>query len=370
MNNAKTPAKQRPVLIMAGGTGGHVFPALAVAQEILSRNIPVVWLGTHQGIEARLVPAAGIPVEWVSVSGLRGKGLGRILKAPFMLMHAAWQCFRILLRIKPMLVLGMGGFVTGPGGVMARLMGKPLCVHEQNAISGMTNRYLSRISTRLMQGFPGSFPEYRKPVTTGNPVRTDILQIPAPEQRLAARQHPIHLLVLGGSLGAQALNELVPQALSKLAPENRPMVRHQTGERNIDQAREAYRQAGVQENCEVLPFIDDMAEAYAWADFVICRAGALTISELTAVGVGALLVPYPHAVDDHQTHNAEFMLTAGAALLVQQRDLDADKLHSLLLGLVTDRNRLLLMAKAAYALAKKDATQQVADICLQAGRQE
>ncbi len=367
MNMTNGPSSQRPVLIMAGGTGGHVFPALAVAQEILSRNIPVIWLGTHQGIEARLIPETGIPVEWVSVSGLRGKGVGRILRAPFMLMYAAWQCFRILLRIKPKVVIGMGGFVTGPGGVMARLMGKPLCIHEQNAIAGMTNRYLSRISTCVMQAFPGSFPARIKPVVTGNPVRTDIIDVPAPEHRLTGRQGPVRLLVLGGSLGAQALNELVPQALSMLPAQTRPLVRHQTGERNIEQARAAYRQAGVDDNCEVLAFIEDMAAAYAWADFVICRAGALTISELTAVGIGALMVPYPYAVDDHQSRNAQYLVEAGGGVLIQQRDLDADRLYQILVDLITDRKRLLTMALAAHALAKKQATQQVADICLQAG---
>jgi UDP-N-acetylglucosamine--N-acetylmuramyl-(pentapeptide) pyrophosphoryl-undecaprenol N-acetylglucosamine transferase len=367
MNTTQDLMNRRPVLIMAGGTGGHVFPALAVAQEILSRNIPVVWLGTHQGIEARLIPEAGIPVEWVSVSGLRGKGVSRVLQAPFMLMHAAWQCFRILLRIKPKVVLGMGGFVSGPGGVMTRLLGKPLCIHEQNAIAGMTNRYLARISTRVMQAFPDSFPAGLMPVTTGNPVRADINQVPEPGHRFAGRQGPVRLLVLGGSLGAQALNELVPRALSRLAPDTRPTVRHQAGERNIEQTRDAYQQADLVQGVEVVAFITDMAEAYAWADFVICRAGALTVAELTAVGVGALLVPYPYAVDDHQTRNAQFLVEAGAGLMVQQSELDADMLHMILVDLVSDRTRLLKMARSAHALAKKDATRQVADICLQAG---
>jgi len=357
----------RPVLIMAGGTGGHVFPALAVAQEILARNIPVVWLGTRQGIESRVVPEAGIPVEWVNVSGLRGKRFSRLIKAPFMLAMAAWQCFRILVRVKPRVVLGMGGFVTGPGGVMARMMGTPLCIHEQNAIAGMTNRYLSRMASHVMQAFPNSFPPGTRTVTTGNPVRADINQLQVPEQRLAAHQGVVRLLVLGGSLGAQALNERVPQALALLPDELRPVVRHQTGERNIDQARQCYQQAGLQKNIEVLPFINNMADAYDWADLVICRAGALTVSELMVAGVAALLVPYPYAVDDHQSMNAKVLVDAGAALVVQQAELDAERLHELLTELVTDKKRLLAMAKSARALAKPQATQQVADVCLQAG---
>jgi len=357
----------RPVLIMAGGTGGHVFPALAVAQEILSRNIPVVWLGTHQGIESRLIPAAGIPIEWVSVSGLRGKRMSRLFKAPFMLMLSAWQCFRIMLKIKPRVVLGMGGFVTGPGGVMARLTGKPLCIHEQNAIAGMTNRYLSRLTDHVMEAFPHSFPTGTQALTMGNPVREDINQIPEPTQRLGQRQGPVRLLVLGGSLGAQALNELVPQALALLPTEQRPIVKHQTGERNLESARLHYQQAGLDKDIEVVPFIDDMAQAYAWADLVICRAGALTVSELMVAGVAALLVPYPHAVDDHQTRNAEFLVEAEAALLIQQADLDANKLHTLLSGLVNDRRRLLDMANAGHALANRQATRDVADLCLQVG---
>ena len=250
---------------------------------------------------------------------------------------------------------------------MARLMGKPLCIHEQNAIAGMTNRYLSRISSCIMQAFPDSFPEDLNPVTTGNPVRADINQVADPVQRLAGRQGAVRLLVLGGSLGAQALNEIVPQALARLGPDARPVVRHQTGERNIDQARDAYQQAGLVQDVEVVPFIKDMADAYTWADFVICRAGALTVSELMAAGVGALLVPYPYAVDDHQTRNAQFLVEAGAALLVQQGELDVDSLYRILLDLSSDRARLLKMARSAHALAKKHATQQVADICLQAG---
>jgi len=369
MTRYEPTTDSRPVLIMAGGTGGHVFPALAVAQEILARNIPVVWLGTHQGIESRIVPAAGIPVEWVSVSGLRGKRFTRLIKAPFMLAMAGWQCFRILARIKPRAVLGMGGFVTGPGGVMARIMGTPLCIHEQNAIAGMTNRYLSRITRHVMQAFPNSFPAGTQAVTMGNPVRSDIGRLPVPEKRMQAHQGRTRILVVGGSLGAQALNETVPQALSLLPETLRPLVRHQTGERNIEQARECYQQAGLHDGVEILAFINDMADAYEWADLVICRAGALTVSELMVAGVAALLVPYPFAVDDHQSMNARVLVDAGAALMFQQSELDAKRLHEILAELISDKTKLLKMAESARDLAKPQATKDVADYCLQLGAQ-
>lgn len=361
-----TVLQGRPILIMAGGTGGHVFPALAVARELMARDIPVVWLGTHQGLEARVVPEAGIPMEWISVSGLRGKRFSKWILAPFMLMGAAWQAMRVLVRRNPRAVLGMGGFVTGPGGVMARLLGKPLCIHEQNAIAGMTNRWLSRIASRVMEAFPGSLPVNRKAILTGNPVRVDIASLPAPEQRMGQRQGAARVLVLGGSLGAQALNEVMPKTLAKIPAARRPLVKHQAGVKNLRQAQALYQDAGLQDQVEILPFVEDMAQTYAWADLVICRAGALTIAELTAAGVGAVLVPYPHAVDDHQTRNAQFMVRTGAAILIPQPKLDADALASLLGELIADRERLLAMAQAARALAKPDATRNVANICLQA----
>jgi len=356
----------RPVMIMAGGTGGHVFPALAVAEEMRARNIPVIWLGTRAGIESRVVPAAGFAVEWVSVSGLRGKRIARILTAPFMLAKAAWQCFRILLRNKPRVVLGMGGFVTGPGGVIAKMMGTPLCIHEQNAIAGMTNRYLSRITRCVMQAFPNTFPEHLQALTTGNPVRASLTQVEAPQTRLKTHQGSARLLVVGGSLGAQALNETIPDALASIPAAIRPIVRHQTGERNIEQAKQHYQQAGLIEGIEVLPFIEDMASAYAWADLVVCRAGALTITELSMVGIGSILVPYPYAVDDHQTRNADLLVKAGAAVLVPQDQLNACQLGQQLQDLFNNRDKLMQMAVAAHAQAKPHATQQVADICVQA----
>ena len=359
--------KNPTVLIMAGGTGGHVFPALAVAREFLSRNISVVWLGTRQGIEAQLVPDAGIPIEWVSVSGLRGKRLTRLIKAPFMLAIAAWQCFRIIKRVQPRIVLGMGGFVTGPGGVVARLMGKPLCIHEQNAIAGMTNRYLSHIANKIMQAFPNSFERSLNVLTTGNPVRESIVELPDPEARMQGRSGTLRVLVLGGSLGAHALNEILPQALVQFSVEDRPIVKHQTGERNYEQAIEFYKQAGLEQDVEVLPFIDDMADVYAWADFVICRAGALTISELSAAGIGALLVPYPYAVDDHQTMNAHFLVDSGAGYLIQQRDLSADRVYTLLKDLGANKDKLVVMAKSARQLARANAARLVVDQCCASG---
>lgn len=354
----------RPVVIMAGGTGGHVFPALAVARELQQRGLPVVWMGTRAGMEARLVPEAGIPMEWITVSGLRGKGLGRLFRAPFMLVNAVLQAVRILRRQRPLVVLGMGGFVSGPGGVASRILGTPLCIQEQNARAGMTNRWLSRIAGVVMEAFPGSFPARVKTVVTGNPVRREIASLVEPEQRFVQHEGALHLLVLGGSLGAQALNQVVPQALAGLEPAQRPQVRHQAGARNIEDARAAYRAAGVE--AELTPFVEDMAAAYGWADIVLCRAGALTVSELAAAGVGAILVPFPHAVDDHQSANARFLQQAGAALLVPQQELSPQRLAGLLQDFVGHKGRLLEMARAARRLACPEAAQRVAELCLQA----
>jgi UDP-N-acetylglucosamine--N-acetylmuramyl-(pentapeptide) pyrophosphoryl-undecaprenol N-acetylglucosamine transferase len=353
----------QPVLIMAGGTGGHVFPALAVARELLGRGVPVVWLGTRRGLEATVVPAAGIPIEWISVTGLRGKALGRMVRAPAMLAVAAWQAMRVLRRLRPCAVLGMGGFVTGPGGVMAWLLGRPLCIHEQNAIPGLTNRVLSRLARRVMTAFPDSFPASRQALVTGNPVREEIARLPSPPERFEGRSGPLRLLVLGGSLGAQALNETVPVALALLSAQERPLVRHQVGQRKLESARAAYRTAGV--DAELLPFVDDMAAVYGWADLVVCRAGALTVSELAAAGVGAVLVPYPHAVDDHQTHNAGFLVDGGAGILISQSQLSAERLAGVLRDFDGDRQRLLEMATAARALARPQAARVVADSCLE-----
>ncbi len=358
--------RKRPVMIMAGGTGGHVYPALAVARELLSRDIPVFWLGTRAGIESRVIPAEGLSICYLSASGVRGKGAAKLLKAPFMIFWSICQALWIVLKRRPKAVLGMGGFVTGPGGFAARLLLKPLIIQEQNAVAGMTNRMLSKIANKVCEAFPGSFNTKKPVLLTGNPVRADIVALDDPEKRFKARNGSIRLLVLGGSLGAQAINAVLPQALANLSEEQRPEVRHQAGERNLEQAREYYQQASIQ--VELTAFIEDMSEAYSWADIVLCRAGALTISELTAAGVGSILVPFPHAVDDHQTKNASFITKAKAGQLIAQRELTVEKLTEILKSHVGQRHELLNMAKAARSLAITDSAVQVADLIVSLGK--
>ncbi|MGM0570327.1 undecaprenyldiphospho-muramoylpentapeptide beta-N-acetylglucosaminyltransferase [Marinobacter sp.] len=351
-------------LIMAGGTGGHVFPALATARKLQEQGHEVHWLGSAGGMEERLVGETDIPLSTISVSGLRGKGRLALLLAPFRLIRGLWQALAVVNRVKPDCVIGMGGFVTGPGGMAAWLTRRPLLVHEQNAIAGMTNRILARFAKTVMEAFPGSFGSGVITRCTGNPVRTDVAALPGPEQRMADRRGSRRLLVLGGSLGATAINERVPAAVAGLPQELRPEIRHQCGERHQETALAAYEAAGV--NASVEPFIKDMAEAYGWADLVICRAGALTISELCAAGVGALLVPFPHAVDDHQTRNADYMVKAGAALLMPQHKLTETLLADTLADLLANPERLVDMARAARTLARPDATERVVNYCLEA----
>ena len=352
------------VLIMAGGTGGHVFPALAVARYLREKGIEVVWLGTRRGLEARIVPEAGFPIEYISISGLRGKGILGWLLAPVRLCIALWQAVRVCLRCRPGAVLGLGGFVTGPGGIAAWLLRRPLVIHEQNAIAGLTNRLLSRLARRVLEAFPGSFPSDIKTEQTGNPVRADITELPDPASRISAHQGQCRLLVIGGSLGAQTLNEVVPQALAQLPAAGRPVIWHQAGQNKDTVTGEAYAEAGVEAQVEA--FIADMAAAYSWADLVICRAGALTVSELAAAGVGAILVPYPHAVDDHQTRNALFLTDSGAARLILQSELTPEALAQMLRELLNGgREGLVKMAAAARSLAKPEATERVAETCLE-----
>jgi UDP-N-acetylglucosamine--N-acetylmuramyl-(pentapeptide) pyrophosphoryl-undecaprenol N-acetylglucosamine transferase len=355
--------KQPRVLIMAGGTGGHVFPALAVAQRLQTDHVTVMWLGTRQGLEAKLIPPTGIAMQWIKVSGLRGKGWKRWLLAPGMLLYALVQALIVLRRCRPQLVLGMGGFVSGPGGIAAACLRTPLIVHEQNAIPGTTNRWLSNIADTVLQAFPESFPANRNAITIGNPVRSDITGLPPPAQRFANRSGRFRLLVLGGSQGARVLNQWVPEALAGMADSSRPEVWHQTGQAMYDDTLAIYKKTGIE--ARLAPFIEDMAQAYDWADLVLCRAGALTVAELTAVGIGAVLIPFPLATDDHQTANARFLERSGAALILAQSDLSVQRLTNCLQELLTDRSRLLSMAQAAHRLAQRDATQQVADICLQ-----
>lgn len=352
------------VLIMAGGTGGHVFPALAVAHRLRERQCEVVWVGTERGLEARVVPANGFAIEWLSVSGLRGKGPLTWLLAPLRLTLALVQALAIVRRRKPSVVLGVGGFVTGPGGVAAWLLRRPLLIHEQNAIAGLTNRWLARLAREVLEAFPGSFPENVRTRCVGNPVRREIASLPPPEQRFAARAANVRVLVIGGSLGAARLNASVPAALALMPGSVRPEVWHQAGERGIVDAREAYARAGVQARVDA--FIEDMAAAYAWADLVICRAGALTVSELAATGLGAILVPFPAAVDDHQTHNARYLTEAGAAVLIADRDLEPGRLSAELTRLCADRATLLDMARRARSRAMPEATEKLTHAVLQA----
>ena len=351
------------ILVMAGGTGGHVYPALAVARALQRHSREVVWLGTHRGLESRVVPAAGINMEWISVRGLRRKGLLALVIAPVQIAWALIQSLAVIIRRRPAAVLGMGGFVSGPGGVAAWLTRRPLVIHEQNAAAGLTNRLLARLARVVLQAFPGSFNSSVRAETVGNPVREDIAAVPAPEKRYADREGPLRLLVLGGSQGALALNRTVPAALARLPEASRPIVRHQCGAATLDKAREAYTAAGL--DAELVPFIEDMASAYAWADLVVCRAGALTVAELCAVGVPAVFVPYPSAVDDHQTANARPMVEAGAAAIIQEADLSAASLADELQRWLTTRTDLLERAVRARQLARSQALQRITEVCLQ-----
>jgi UDP-N-acetylglucosamine--N-acetylmuramyl-(pentapeptide) pyrophosphoryl-undecaprenol N-acetylglucosamine transferase len=356
-----------PVLIMAGGTGGHVFPALAVADVLRARGVAVVWLGVPGSMESRLVPAHGFPIEWVRVSGIRGKGALAWMLAPLRIGSAVAQSIGVLRRVRPRAVLGAGGYVSGPGGIAAWLLRVPLLIHEQNAIAGLTNRWLARLATQVLQAFPGSFAPAVRASTIGNPVRQDIAALPPPAQRFAGRAPRARLLIFGGSQGAQRLNAVLPDALARLAAEKRPEIRHQTGERGLAEARARY--AAAQVEAKVLPFIDDMAEAYAWADLAVCRAGAMSIAELQAAGLGAIFVPLALASDDHQSRNAKVLVAAGAARIIQEHDLTPERLGALIAELTANRASLLRMAEAARAQRVTDAAARLADLCIAAGAQ-
>ena len=347
------------VMILAGGTGGHVYPALAVARELISGGHEVIWMGTRKGLEGRVIPAAGIPVEWLSVAGLRGKGWLSSLKAPFMLLRALSQSLSILRRVKPDVVLGMGGFVSGPGGLMASLLRIPLVLHEQNRVPGTTNRLLAKRATAVLEAFPESFPTEVGATVTGNPLRSEIASLP-PRQINRLEEHPLNILIVGGSLGAKALNEVVPEALSKVA--HNLTIRHQTGEAMRAETARRYADAGLQ--ATVSAFVEDMAEAYAWADLVICRSGAMTVSELAAAGLASILVPYPHAIDDHQAKNALYLVDADAAVLVPQTSLTSESLAEVLSGLIESPEKIEEMAQKARAQSRPEATGVVAGICL------
>ncbi len=349
----------RTALIMAGGTGGHVFPGLAVADVLRARGWHVVWMGTRAGMEARLVAARGYELAAIRAGAIRGKGFLTALLLPINLLLGFWQSARAIFRLRPDVVLGMGGYVAFPGGMMASLLARPLAVHEQNAIAGLSNRILAGVADKTMTAFPHAL---KGAEWTGNPVRDEIAALADPAERFARRSGPLKLLVLGGSGGAQALNECVPRALALLEP--RPSVVHQSGEKNYAALRAAYAAAGVQG--ELTPFIDDVARRYAEADLVICRAGAITVAELSAGGVASVLVPFPHAVDDHQTANARFLADQGAAILLPQTELTPHNLAALLRTL--DRLRLLKMASKARGLGKPDAARIVAERCMELAR--
>lgn len=354
--------KSAPILIMAGGTGGHVFPALAVARALRARNEQVVWLGTELGIEARLVPAEGIELERVRVKGLRRRGLLAWLTAPLQILLAVWEALRILRRRRPKLVLGLGGYTAGPGGLASWLLRIPLLIHEQNAVAGLTNRLLANFAREVLEAFPGSFSARVQTRLTGNPVRHDIAALPVPDLRRRGRSGPLRLLVLGGSQGAQALNTTVAPAVALLPAAQRPEIRHQTGENTYGMAEVAYRRAGVEAHLQT--FIADMAEAYGWADLVIARSGALTVAELAAAGVGAILVPYPAAVDDHQTRNAAYLVDAGAATLIPQDELSPERLAAELQRHIDDPALVATRARLARAQARPDATTDIVARCL------
>jgi UDP-N-acetylglucosamine--N-acetylmuramyl-(pentapeptide) pyrophosphoryl-undecaprenol N-acetylglucosamine transferase len=345
------------VVIMAGGTGGHVFPALAVAAELKQQGVNLSWLGTKAGIEAELVPANAIPLRFLTIEGVRGKGIKSLLKAPFLLCAAIWQARKILRAESADVVLGMGGFASGPGGVAAKLLSIPVVIHEQNAVAGTTNKLLSKVATVCLEAFPGSLP---KAIHVGNPVRKTI----GSKEAIKGTESKLNVLVLGGSLGAKALNDLMPQVVAHMPETSRPNIRHQCGKVHADSAKTVYAQLHVEASVE--PFIADMAEAYRWADFVVCRAGALTVSELTMAGKPALLIPYPYAIDDHQTKNAEWLVENNAALMCQQKDLCVEYMKSILNDMNNNRSKLKTMASNAAKLALPDAAKVVAQYCLDA----
>lgn len=351
----------RTIMIMAGGTGGHIFPALAVADHLRASGWKVIWLGSRGGMEERIVPAKGYPMVRIRLSGVRGKGFLRFALLPLELLAAFWQSARAIFAHRPDVVLGMGGYVSFPGAMMASLLDRPLVIHEQNAVAGLANRVVARLADRVLAAFPDAFGRQARAVWSGNPVREEIAALAPPESRFAGRSGPLRVLVIGGSLGASALNEVVPAAVALLPVEARPRLIHQSGTAHEAALRERYARLGVA--AEVVPFIDDMARCYAEADLAICRAGATTIAELMAAGVGSVLVPYPHAVDDHQTVNARYLAERGAALLLPQRELTPQRLAGWLGDL--DRGRLLEMARAARAAARPDATRIVAEACME-----
>ena len=343
-------------LIMAGGTGGHIFPGLAVAEALRERGWRVHWLGAPASMESELVPPRGFAFEAIAFGGVRGKGALTLALLPLRLLRAFWQSIRVVRRVKPDVVVGLGGYITFPGGMMATLLGKPLVLHEQNSVAGMANKVLAGVADRVFTAYPKAMP---KGIWVGNPLRVAFTQQAAPAARFAGRSGPLKLLVVGGSLGARALNDVVPQALALMPEDQRPVVTHQSGAKQIDALRANYAAAGVQ--ATLTPFIEDTASAFAEADVIVCRAGASTVTEIAAVGAAAVFVPFPAAVDDHQTFNARFLVDAGGGWLMPQSELTPERLAQLLAGL--DRTQLLDRAEKAKTLEKTTATREVVGAC-------
>lgn len=374
--NNVTVLKPR-ILIMAGGTGGHVFPGLAVAKRLQAEGFDVLWLGTKRGLEADIIPKASLPIQYLTITGIRGKGFQTRLLAPFRLMWALFQAIQLIKNYQPDVVLGMGGFVTGPGGVAAWLLRRPLVIHEQNAIAGITNRLLAPLAKRVLAGFPGSFPESSQALWTGNPVREALNQsaMAGSSHRVERSGPRLRILLLGGSQGAAFLNQLLPKAI-QLIPVQHPLeIWHQAGGHHAVETQKAYQDAKDAKSTDhgqanhhsvrVDPFIADMETAYDWADLVICRSGALTVAELSAMGKASILVPYPFAVDDHQTQNGRFLEKAGAAKVISQTVLDPQKLADVIISLSNDPNALRLMAEAARQVAKPEALNEVTKQCIE-----
>lgn len=357
----KNPGAPRTIMIMAGGTGGHIFPALAVAEHLRALGWNVVWVGVRGGMEERLIPPRGYTLSWIRFSGVRGRGIVAAALLPLNLLIAFWQTARSIFAHRPDVVLGMGGYVSFPGGMMASFLNRPFAIHEQNSVAGLANRVLAKLADRVLTSFPNAFGEATAVIWTGNPVREEIAAMAPPENRYAARAGQLRLLVVGGSQGAQVLNAVVPEALALIAPEVRPRVRHQAGAVHHDAVRARYQALGVA--ADVVAFIDDMAGRYAETDLIVCRAGATTVAEIAAAGIASVLVPYPHSVDDHQTINARFLADRGAALLIPQRELTARRLAEVLSGFT--RERLLAMAQSARAAGRPEATRVVAQACME-----
>ena len=361
------PSEDMTVLIMAAGTGGHVFPALSIARKLRKHNVRTEWMGTHQGMENQLLEGTGIKIHAVSAKGLKGKGVVRLLFAPFMLVQALIQSIRVLSSVNPDCVLGMGGFVSGPGGLAAKITGRKLVIHEQNAVPGFTNKLLSKIANLVFEAFPNTFPDSDKVLYTGNPLRSEIAELAEKPRQYEKSSRSLRILVLGGSQGALAINEVVPELIADWPEQNRPHVLHQSGERTLEETQVLYKDRGLSsvEGVEVVPFISNMADAYGWADLVICRSGASTVSEIAAVGLPSILIPYPHHSDQQQKHNANWLVSAGAAFLLEQKDLTLATLRSLLLDLHTDRSKLQKMSDAARSISICDADELIVSRCME-----